>query len=118
KLSNRAISWFKEGDGEVKRLILEIVSSNLALKDKKLLIETKKPFSQGPKLSASSSLRGLVEDVRTLRFTIDFSMQIFQIKKLFEMVEKKSSQRKPSPKQTQSLWDLMRRSNGDLREAA
>jgi len=91
KFSNRAISWFKESDVEIKRLILEIASSNLALKDKKLLIEAKKPFRQGPKFSASSSLRGLVEDVRTQRFTDDFTAIVFKLKKLFEMIKEKEA---------------------------
>src|SRR5215470_9581632 len=91
KFSNRAIFWFKEGDVEIKRLILEIASSNLALKDKKLLIEATKPFTQGPKISASSSLRGLVEDVRTRRFTDDFTALVFKLKKLFEMIKEKEA---------------------------
>ena len=36
-------------------------------------------------------MRGLVEDVRTQRFTDDFSAMVFKLKKLFEMVKEKES---------------------------
>ena len=56
KFSNRAISWFNEGDVQTKRLILEIGSSNLMLRDKKLLVEAAKPFSECPRIPSISSL--------------------------------------------------------------
>ena len=46
--SNRAISWFDAGSTEVRRMILQIVSSNLSLKDKILNIEAVKPFCVVP----------------------------------------------------------------------
>lgn len=42
--ANQAVKKFKEGGPEVKRLILKTIGSNLYLKDKRVLIEAKKPF--------------------------------------------------------------------------
>lgn len=42
--SNRAADCFAHADADTKRLILETVGSNPILKDKKLLIEARKPF--------------------------------------------------------------------------
>ena len=39
---------FRTGDRETKRLILQLVGSNPALKDRKLLLEPKKPFRHWP----------------------------------------------------------------------
>ena len=41
---NLAKKSFDNGDGRIQREILKAVSSNLVLRDKKLLIEAKKPF--------------------------------------------------------------------------
>ena len=42
--SNRAISWYLDGDEQRKRQIIRAVGSNLVLTDKKLNIEARKPF--------------------------------------------------------------------------
>jgi hypothetical protein len=42
--SNRALKWFREGDDETKRLILEITGSNPLLKDRELKIDARFPF--------------------------------------------------------------------------
>ena len=39
-----AREWFRKGDLQTKKLILESIGSNLVLKDKKLSLEFKKPF--------------------------------------------------------------------------
>jgi hypothetical protein len=88
KFNNRAISWFNEGDVQTKRLILEIASSNLLLKDKKLLIEAAKPFILCPKMSLISTLSTLVEDVRTRQFDDDFAAMVYKLQMLFDRVEK------------------------------
>ncbi len=49
--SNRAISWFRNGDDEARRMLLATVSSNLFLKDKKLSIQAKKPFQKVAKFA-------------------------------------------------------------------
>jgi site-specific DNA recombinase len=64
--SNRAIDWFRQGDIETRRLILESVGSNLTLKDRKLSIEAKKPFRTVSKTPIIPQLRAVVEDIRTL----------------------------------------------------
>jgi len=53
------------GDRELKREILETVSSNLWLSDRKLLIEAKKPFVLAVQRAQSPPGWGLVDDVRT-----------------------------------------------------
>jgi len=89
--SNRAISWFNEGDSEIKRLILEVAGSNLILKDKKLFIEAAKPFRRGSKGSSFSQLCPLVEDVRTFVDDPAFEDKAHKLKMLFELVEKKQA---------------------------
>jgi site-specific DNA recombinase len=65
-VSNRAASWFREGDSQTKRLILKIVGSNLTLKDKILSIDAKKPFRRWRKNCDRPSLLRALQDVRTL----------------------------------------------------
>lgn len=86
--SNRAISWFAHGDPETKRLILEIVGSNLALKDKKLLIEAAKPFHRRDKSGSISSWCAFVEDVRTFSEKPASEARVHKIQKLLDLVEK------------------------------
>jgi len=88
EFSNRAISWFNEGDVQTKRLILEIAFSNLFLRDKKLLIEAAKPFSECPRIPSSSTLSTFVEEVRTLQHTDYFFGLVHKLKLLLAMVEK------------------------------
>jgi site-specific DNA recombinase len=45
---NRATEWFRRGDREAKRLILETVGSNLTLKNKILSIQARKAFKLRP----------------------------------------------------------------------
>ena len=69
------LSRFTQGDCATKRLILEIVGSNLVLTDKKLSIEAKKPFRGLSKIDSHSSLCATLKDVRTLIETGDSEMQ-------------------------------------------
>jgi site-specific DNA recombinase len=62
---NRAIECFRNGDDEIKRLILKTVGSNPTLTDRKLNIQAKKPFRPVHKSDDFLSLRAFVEDVRT-----------------------------------------------------
>ncbi len=62
---NKAIYWFDKGNGDVKRKVLEIVSSNPTLKDKKFSVEAKKPFFAIEELPGCSRLRAAVDAVRT-----------------------------------------------------
>jgi len=63
--SNRAIIWFDRGDDDTKRKILEIVSSNPTLKDRKLNVGAKKPFIGTMKFATSTRLRAERSGVRT-----------------------------------------------------
>ena len=63
---NQAISWFTRGDLETKRLILEIVGSNLTLNDKTVSIEARKPFQRRIKTRQHFELLAFINDVRTL----------------------------------------------------
>ena len=59
------VSRFTSGNLAKKRLILNIVSSNLVLKDQKLNISVRKPFRQWSNQPNFSELRAFVKDVRT-----------------------------------------------------
>jgi site-specific DNA recombinase len=62
---NRAVEWFQTGNAQTKKLILEIVGSNLSLKGKILNIEATKPFSWGSQIPTNNNQLGDVDDVRT-----------------------------------------------------
>ncbi len=63
--SNRAISWFRNGDDEARRMLLATVSSNLFLKDKKLSIQAKKPFQKVAKFACLTRQLQALDDIRT-----------------------------------------------------
>lgn len=68
------VSRFVDGDYSTKRLILEIVGSNLTLTDRIISIEARKPFRLVPKASSHSSLCTTLKEVRTLIETGDSEM--------------------------------------------
>jgi len=90
-LRNRATSWFAEGDNHIKRLILEIVGSNLTLMDRKLSIEARKPFRAWSQKPSFSDLCGAVEDVRTLTLKDQLGQMIEKTETLFEKVKEAAS---------------------------
>ncbi|GFO80528.1 MAG: hypothetical protein A49_01550 [Methyloceanibacter sp.] len=63
--NRRAVEWFRAGEVPLKRLILTTVGSNLSLMDRKLSVEARKPFRQGPRTDQTLTSRGLFNDVRT-----------------------------------------------------
>jgi len=63
--SNRAKFWLLHGTNEEKRVILSAIGSNLFLKDKKLIIDAKKPFRILGERASCSFLRAAVNGVRT-----------------------------------------------------
>lgn len=89
--SNRAVSWFRFGDAQTKRLILETVGSNLLLIDKKLKIEAKKPFAHRPKSTKLSTMRGIVDDVRTFLIadTSETHQVVTSLRRLHELVKER-----------------------------
>lgn len=80
--SNRAISWFAQGDDEAKRLVAEIVGSNFTLKDKILNIEARKPFHCISKNSTFPQLRAVVENIRTIADEPEFKKVVEKIQYL------------------------------------
>ena len=64
--SNRAVLWYREGEDQRKRKIVRAVGSNLTLKDKKLCIKARKPFSWISEKRNRSKLLRALEEVRTL----------------------------------------------------
>jgi DNA invertase Pin-like site-specific DNA recombinase len=85
--SNRAADWFAHGDDESKRLILQTVGSNLALKDKKLSIEAAKPFASLASLANSPRQLAVVDVVRTFADDEDFQHIIDNIRLLTNRFE-------------------------------
>jgi len=64
--SIRAAKWFREGDDQTKRTILEIAGSNPILVDREVRIGAAKLFRQWKNIDSIPSLLGVVDDVRTL----------------------------------------------------
>jgi len=63
-LCNRAPEWFRRGDRQTKRLILETVGSKLTLKDKVLSLQAKSPFVRHMDQDLSLNLSGFIDDIR------------------------------------------------------
>lgn len=64
--SIRAAQWFREGDVQIKRTILEIAGSNPTLFDQKARIDASKLFRNWQNVHSIPALRAGVDDVRTL----------------------------------------------------
>ncbi len=64
-LRNMALEWFKHGDIEMKKLILETIGSNPTLTAKKLNIEARKPFQRRLKNERISQVRAFIDNIRT-----------------------------------------------------
>lgn len=60
------VSCFSGADVQERRLILATVGSNLALTDKKLNIDARKPFRRWPKQADPSTMRRFVRDITAL----------------------------------------------------
>ena len=67
--SIRAVEWFREGDNQTKRTILEIAGSNPMLLDQKARIDASKLFRKWHNIDSLPAVRGVVQDVRTLGST-------------------------------------------------
>jgi hypothetical protein len=63
--SNRAVSWFLQGNHEVKRLVLAVAGSNPTLSSQKLSIDAQKPFCRASEPLPFPLAWSLVKDVRT-----------------------------------------------------
>jgi site-specific DNA recombinase len=80
------VSQFTSSDFDKKRLIVNIVGSNLVLSEQKLNIDARKPFRRWSKSPTSSDLRAFVKDVRTFLSgdTQEIREMIASIKTLLE----------------------------------
>jgi site-specific DNA recombinase len=77
--NNRAVSWFSEGNHEVKRLILTVAGSNPTLIGRKLNIDARKPFQHWEKPPKIPVMSSMLKDVRTRWYARD--------QELMEMVD-------------------------------
>jgi DNA invertase Pin-like site-specific DNA recombinase len=64
--SIRAAQWFREGDNQTKRTILEICGSNPRLLDQEARVSASKLFRRWENIDSIPTLRAGVDDVRTL----------------------------------------------------
>lgn len=71
------VSRFASGDLHKKRLILNIVGSNLVLKDQELSIHARKPFRRWSQSPTFTDLRAFVKDVRT--FVSEQSPEMYEM---------------------------------------
>lgn len=86
----RAADWFRLGSSDTKRLILKTVGSNLALTDKKLNIEARKPFQRLAKAHDFPKRCGVIEDVRTFLEDGHMPMILANIRLLRDQMENRS----------------------------
>lgn len=87
--SNRGVSWFSEGNVEVKRLILTVAGLNPTLLDRQLNVDARKPFQRWTKATQIPSMSSIVEDVRTLWRARDpeFAEMVATLRRLVSLVE-------------------------------
>jgi site-specific DNA recombinase len=92
-LNNRLISCFAPSDLHKRRFILNVVGSNLVLKDQKLSIDARKPFRKWSNASNDSELCAYLEDIRT--FVTEQNQEansiIASIRQLFKELPKQKS---------------------------
>jgi site-specific DNA recombinase len=90
-LNNRLVSCFTSGDLPKRRFILNVVGSNLVLKDEKLNIDARKPFRKWSNASTSSEMRAYLEDIRTFvtERSVEVATLMTSIKQLFPELQRK-----------------------------
>ncbi|MGA2186339.1 MAG: recombinase family protein [Bryobacteraceae bacterium] len=87
--SNRAVSWFLDGNLEVKRLILLVAGLNPTLSGRQLNVDAKKPFQRRATPAEIPVGWSIVKDVRTRWRTHDPELveTIAALRKLVALVE-------------------------------
>jgi hypothetical protein len=87
--SNRAVSWFLEGNHEIKRLILAVAGLNPTLDDRQLSIDAKQPFQRQSKVDDFRVGWSIVKDVRTRWRAHDQELveTVAALRRLLEIVE-------------------------------
>jgi hypothetical protein len=118
--SRRALDWFRAGDSETKRLILECLGSNPTLTGKILSIQAAKPFSTAANIETIPKLLGVVEDIRTLYAEND--PHLLKVLHNIRKLEDKFSRSGPEPASEVCYWRKPRRHHmeptvAQLREA-
>ena len=83
--SNRAVSWYEQGDDDAKRLILRSIGSNLSLANRILSIHAAEPFRERPQLADCLYLRALREDIREMWSDHNFQQRLGSVRKLIAM---------------------------------
>jgi DNA invertase Pin-like site-specific DNA recombinase len=63
---SRAISWYREGESEMRKKIIKILGSDPILLDKKVSIQAAKPFLAFSKNANRSELLAALDNIRTL----------------------------------------------------
>jgi DNA invertase Pin-like site-specific DNA recombinase len=83
-----ALKWFHKGDDTIRRLIVEVVGSNLQLLDRKLCIEAAFPFSAIPRSTDFLQGCSIIDDVRKkmLERDEDFLDRVEKIRKIKQLV--------------------------------
>ena len=93
--SNRALKWFREGDDETKRLILEITGSNPLLKNRELTIDARFPFHRWSGKRPFSQLCTVVNDIRTWPHREERTARITAITRIIRRrMERKTGKRR------------------------
>lgn len=82
--NRNALSWFRAGDRETKRLILEVTGSNLSLKNRIVSIDVKKPFRSWSGTVHVPEMWAFVKDVRTFMQHPKSSSRLEVIRRLIE----------------------------------
>jgi hypothetical protein len=85
--SCRAVDWFRAGDADTKRLILQTTGSHPTLTDKILRVTAKKPFFHVGDSANFPDLCAVLNDVRTLRGDPEFETMLANIRKLRSQFE-------------------------------
>jgi site-specific DNA recombinase len=93
--STMAVEWFRHGDDDVRRLIVQVVGSNPRLRDKKLSIEAAFPFTKAPPSRRFLQRCSYIKEVRTKILEGDQDL-LNRIAKM-RMVRKLMSPRLPLP---------------------
>ena len=90
-LSKSLPELLSTADTRTRRLILEIVDSNLVLKDKKLSIDARKPFRRWSGTVSRSDMCSFVEDIRTFSAEPEWPKLVAALRKLEPLSSLKSS---------------------------
>jgi site-specific DNA recombinase len=87
--SSRAVSWFSEGNLEVKRLVLAVAGLNPVLLDRQLNIDARKPFQRWSKPATIPVMSSILKDVRTRWYARDQELMgtIAALRRLVSLVE-------------------------------